>query len=185
MIKMFITAILVCLLLPSCFIMVPMDSIAEYEQHSATQEQFNAAMDIFYERYPEYHMTTEVLKRAAENDNYHTPLDTALGFQRRFFRRDVSMGKGHFTYNIYHIKSKDDDIFILFPVNWLAYDDGCFDISFSNVLLSKDNYKISHSRSEKKMVKEVFKVDVLPKIQECLDIVRKSTAPQKQMAPAP
>lgn len=177
--RIFIISAVVCLFCPSCF-MVPWDVIAGYEQSPATQEQFNAAMDIFYEQYPEYRVNLDILKlmEIGSMDTRYKFSDS-LDFQCRFFRRD-QIGydsKGTFVFTFYLLKSKKNNIFAFEAKDRIYYNNGSFNIILSDVLFAEKNYKFIVSwkllRAEKKMAKKEFETDILPKIQECLEIVRK------------
>ena len=60
--------------------------------------------------------------------------------------------------------------------NWILYNDGSYDIILENVSLKKDKYRYAEisklSFKEIKEIRKEFETEILPKIKECIDIVK-------------
>jgi NAD-dependent SIR2 family protein deacetylase len=148
----------------------------------ATKEQLDDAMEELFIRYPEVHVTIDILKKQEAHQalytNNYDKLSDSVNYKMIYFKRNQRL-RGEEPWFSYRVMSMSQNIFALRGANWGLYDDGRYIISIYGASLARDDYKSKamweFSTRERKELKREFKVDILPKIQECLEVVRKKT----------
>jgi len=129
-------------------------------------------MDLLFKKYPEMRQTKEILKQSEITNNIKID---SITYELLPYRIDQQHGPTTISY--YNAISTLNNKFSFYPFNWAMYGDGSYDIIFHHARLKKYNYKFMHiddySSKEIKEIKREFETDILPKILECLEIVKK------------
>jgi hypothetical protein len=143
----------------------------------ATEEQFNEAMMLLYNKHFETHITPEILKRIVKHypPRIYARLSDSANYAKLFFRYDAPT-PSDVIFSYYAVKSEEDNIF---RIRWRApdvYGLYRFYITIYAVDLACNDYEseimYNVTRKERKMIQQEFEADILPKIRECLKEVQ-------------
>jgi hypothetical protein len=153
----------------------------------ATEEQFNEAMMLLYNKHFETHITPEILKKIATHypPRIYATLSDSVNYAKLFFRSDTTTSSG-VTWSYYAVTSEKDNIFRIMWRDPNVYGLYRFYITLRSADLAYNGYKhevlYNMTCKERKIIQQEFETDILPKIHECLKEVQNREDKQTSFA---